>query len=252
MRLGWRVAWSCCVLLGSVGRAGAQDADAENRARILFEQANEAADHERFADARRYFEESLTVLARPATAFNLAQVLRSVGALRESERRLVALEAAEYGPVPDHLVRGVAQLLVQVRGEIAVLDVMVDGIDEASVRVDADEPRAVRSGARERFRIDPGQHIVIARAPDGRSLDRAIRAATGRRVAITFGFEESASPSPSVPRDEGGSLAWLAWTAGGVALVAAAIAVVVIVSAPATREPLTDPVWGQAIALDAR
>jgi hypothetical protein len=241
--------------LAAATPASAQDVAPEDgsapsavRARELFEQANAAADREDFVRARAAFEESLSLLPRPATALNLAQVLRSMGSLRECTRVLEALDRGDYGAVSDRVRDLAGQLAAEAAHELASVELRVEGADQASVRIDADEPIEVRAAEPSIAVLDPGEHLVVARTGDGRSVEQSLRLTVGESRTLRLEMP------PLVPvRDtpaEGPDLAWLGWTLGGVALAGVIVAVVlgVVLSAP-SRDAVTDATWGQASAL---
>lgn len=243
----------CILVLSSAAPALAQT-DAAEQARVRFEEANAAADAEDFVEARRLFEESLALLPRPATAANLAQVLRSMGALLESERVLEAIEAGTYGEMSERLAPLVASSLVEVRADLGVLSIAITGASSASVRVDAADPVTIDAGGRE-IRVDPGSHLVLAHTDDGRSLERSIHLATREHLVLDLAFPpvvaSSAGPSsPGEATSGGEDLGWLGITLGVIgALVVAGVVVGIVLATGPSIDAASDPVWGSASAL---
>lgn len=239
---------SACALVAS--SAGAQTPAETDRARQAFEEANAAADEDRFADARLLFEESLRILPRAATALNLAQVLRSLGELNESERLVDRILAGEYGAATDTVRERAEALRAQLAPAFAHVTVELEGAERASVRVDEEASVDVTAAEAHELRLDPGSHRLRVRSPDGRSLEREVRLGMGERSHVTLTLEPLAPGVTSEVVSGGEDLTWVIGVVIGVVVVGAGVGIAVgVATAPPTIDTVRDPVWGEATAL---
>ncbi|MGE0791276.1 MAG: hypothetical protein AB7S26_36720 [Sandaracinaceae bacterium] len=207
-------------------RAAAQSEDGDvARARAAFEEANAAADADRFADARILFEESLRLSPRPATALNLAHVLRSLGAITESEGYLRGILAGAYGPLNQVVRTRTEALLGELPAAYGHLTVELRGAERARLRVDEGEERALEAGAGE-LRLDPGDHVVAVRTDSGPELTRSVRLASGERVRLVIDLADQTHARGD--ESSGGSddaIGWIVGTLIAVVVVGAAVGV---------------------------
>jgi hypothetical protein len=212
----------------------APSSEAEREALRLFNEARDAFEERRYADARRSLERSLELAPRGATAMNLARVLRSLGAPVEAERVLEAILDGDYGePTGERRADAIA-LRAEVVREIARLEITIRG-GAASVRVDGERVRSAEDGRSFEHRVDPGRHVIIATSSDGRAADREIVVEPGERAAVEI---DLGAVPPAV--DEGAP-AW-PWILAGTGLaLAAGAAVLIIVLATSDPEPVGDP-----------
>lgn len=239
--------WCALLVVATASSAGAQPNPSSDlaEAQRLFEQANEAADRLEFGDARRLFERSQALAPRAATALNLALVLRSLGALVESERYASDVQTGRFGEPTPALAEAATALLLEVRARIATLEITVLGADRASVQVDGQNAVAVDVDEPMIARVDPGAHRVVVRTATGQSIEREVMLDPGAREPLVFHFDPVGGEIIDPPPPD---FEWLAWTAATLALVGAAIGIVVGVElAPPSVERVEDPVWGAAV-----
>jgi hypothetical protein len=231
-------------------RAFAQDAPAsedavpsspdEAEALRLFNEARAAFEERRYADARRGLERSLELAPRGATAMNLARVLRSLGEVVAAERVLDAIVDGRYGePTAERRAEAI-DLRTEVRREIARISISMRGAETAVVRVDGERIRSLADGASFEHHVDPGRHVVVATAADGRSSEREVAVEPGERARVAIALD-TVPVARSGDDDDDGISPWI-WVALGGLLVAggAAVAVVLLVTS-ADPEPVGDP-----------
>jgi hypothetical protein len=48
--------------------------------------------------------------------------------------------------------------------------------------------------------VDPGEHVIRAQAPDGRSIERTFKLAEGEQTSVELKFPQAEQPAPSAPR----------------------------------------------------
>jgi hypothetical protein len=133
------------VFFASSSAARAQSSP-EDRARVLFERAIVELEAGRRDAAIAGLRESLEVHATPATAFNLAIALGDRGDVREGVEILRAVIDGRYGPVPAERIESARTTLASMRGNLALLELRIEGADAARL-------------------IVPGRTIEIAREP---------------------------------------------------------------------------------------
>ena len=137
------------------------------RARRLFEEAMTSMDDGAYDVAIERFEASLALAPRPATAFNLALALRGAGRIREATATLAALRVRVAGP--------------------PTLELRIDG-----ERVEA------QPGAWVEERLDPGEHVVTASAPDHATIEHPIALARRAWSELDLTLEPASDTRPGV------------------------------------------------------
>lgn len=235
----------------SASVALAQDVD---RARERFDEGRAqlaAGQHEAAVVA---FEESLALAPRTATEVNLAIALAHVGRLRDAVARFETLLAGTELSAEQR--SDLERRIGEARAALGRLHVRVEGAAAADVQVDGERVGVATSSAEVAFTLDPGEHVVEARAGE--------HAWPPRRVAITSGGETllylraadlpvQEHPSPrATPRreaslppvapadaDDDESASWYWWLIAG-AGVAAAAAVVAILLWPSDGPDVVD------------
>lgn len=127
--------------------------------------------------------ESLAIVPRPATAFNLALALRGAGRLRDAITQLDALLEGEHGALrPEQ--RGEAETLRrEAAADLATLRIHAHGAPAIELRVDGERIERSVEGVVE-TRVDPGEHVVTASAPDHATVERRVRVMRGAAAEI--------------------------------------------------------------------
>jgi tetratricopeptide (TPR) repeat protein len=187
------------VLLAAHPRAHAQAAN-EARARTLFEEASAAMAEGRVADARDAFRTSLALEPRPATAFNLAVTLRESGAFRDALETYDALLDGAYGDLDPGRRTEVERMIRAVQRQLAHLVLTVEGADDVLLRVDGRAVEAVSSGGRVEVAVDPGDHVISARARGAEPVDEQVALEEGETRTVPFVLETI--PEGDEPDDE--------------------------------------------------
>ncbi len=234
--------------------SGAAAQDDTARARALFEEASAAMASGRVAAARDLFSESLTLEPRAATAYNLAVTLRESGDLTEALSTYEALLAGDYGPLEAEKTREVRRAVTAVRRELGRLIIEVDGADEVLLRVDGRALETVSAGSRMEALVNPGDHVVTARAPRSEPAERQIVVESGQSLPISFDLAPpTEAPSSEEEVEDDASLFASPWPwiiFGVVALAGAAVAIAVTAASEPAPEPLPDDlVLGRVMTL---
>lgn len=154
-------ALTVAALASGASAQAAPSAESAREARALFDQGIAASDAGRYADAVVAFERSMQLRASPVVLRNLAIAYRGVGRLLDAAR---AFEQYFANPGARATAEDLARLRAEYDGmqrEIPELRFRVVP-EGASVTVDG---RAVSDRAAA-LRIDPGQHVIEARAED--------------------------------------------------------------------------------------
>ncbi len=164
-----------------------------------------------------------------------AQIERKAGRLRSARDELFTcaddgcprLVRSDCDRWLDEVRDSVPKLVVVARGPLD------DDIRGVRITVDGTELATPLDGAP--FEVDPGEHAVVCRAPNGTSVSVAALVAAGERtrtVVCRFDRAEPATPVVTVPRPTPGDRPatrasrspWVVWGLGGVALAAAGAA----------------------------
>jgi hypothetical protein len=178
---------SAFALLSPAARAG--DAAA---AEALFDAGLEALQDERYGEACPKIEESHRLEARPGTLFTLADCWRLAGKtatalarfeeyLRVFERMSAAEQAKQRGR-ERHAQKHVAEL----SAVVPRLIVRLSAKSSAGATV---ERNGIALGAPSlgvALPVDPGEHVLVVRAPDGSSASKTLRLAPGESRKVTL------------------------------------------------------------------
>lgn len=196
------------VVEGAAPTEEAAPADEEDpavaEARALFDRGRQLADQRRFSEAAEAFDRSLALVERPSTAFNLAlchyALGRHVEAIDVLERYRSEADPVEEGPAYEEA----AQMLAHARRSVGTLVVEVSPPD-ARVSVDG---RTIEGGATRTARVNPGPHVVRARAPHHRELLLEVEVDRGETVRRAAQLTDGRTPArlsirvPDLPEAE--------------------------------------------------
>ena len=198
----------CCALglLATATPARADDPRDDAGARVLFGEGRTLADAGRYAEACRKFEESLRLAPGVGTSFNLADCQEHLGLTATAWARFMDVAAATRlaGQVErERVARSraaaleprLARLVVEVTGPVDGQTVLRDGLPLGVPAWGAAVP------------VDPGPHVVEARAPGRVSWTQTATvpdAATTVVVAVpalaALAPPEAPTPPPAVAR----------------------------------------------------
>ena len=200
------------------------DADAKpsaadvNTAKVAFA---EGTDLRAAGDLPRDLERLRAAYAAVPTPITGLEVGRTLAQMnRPSEARAALRDAANMPPSPTESERAkqaraeAAKLAAELDAKVATLDVRADP-DAESITVD-DKPVA---NAREPVIVDPGHHVVVARARGGREGRAEIDAGAGERKEVRV---TSAAPEPRTHLRIHPAT-WVGVTMAGVGLLGGAI-----------------------------
>ncbi len=222
---------------------GAGDVSAENEAEAerLFRSAQSAFAERRYADARRALEASLALAPRSATAINLARVLLSVGEPLAADATVEGLLEGRYGELSDERRSEARSLRDEATRQIVTIRIRAEGDGPFVIRVDGARVARIDSAAEHVEEADPGDHVVVVTADDGRTEERTVRLDPGQTRAITIDLGSAPEAADGSASDGGPWLA-IGIGLGAAALVAGAIVVAVVVaSSHGDTQPRLDP-----------
>ncbi len=240
------VCW-CAAFLWAPFASPARAQDAEARARAVFQEGLELADHGDWATAATRFATALEAHDAPPLRFNLARCFDRLGRLVEALEQLDALESGGHATpavrssaqrLRDEIAPRIGRLVVQLRRGDPTMRVEIDNhpldaaeLDQPVLADPGTRHIALWRGDRELDAIDVvvaegGVSHVVLTAPDGGpapSVDPALAA-------------DPAPPLEVAPPERSSDLAaqWWLWTIVGVVVVGAGvgIAVGVVASQP--------------------
>ena len=175
---------AACAPVGlvSVGAAHAQDAAARAESRTRFERGVELLGDGSFADAVRELEAARSLYPTASIHFNLGLAYRGTGRARDAIASFERFLAAMGTTGDPGRVEEVNRYLRTLRSTLARVRVQVSPAN-AQVSVDG-EPIAVGEIA-----LDPGAHVIEARAPGHRELRREIRLEPGSSSTEVLSLE---------------------------------------------------------------
>ncbi len=205
-------------------KPAAQTESTEAKARELFEEAMQAMGVGNAALGRDLLRRSLALDARIPTRYNLGIALRKTGQTTEA---IDTFEGLLNERVLSHAHRAeIEEQLKGAKAELAILTVDLAGADGASIELDGQPVGEATGETPLRLVIDPGPHIVTARA--GGTSQQKIDAGPGETVAVTLHVlsitERDRANKEKRRRKRAG------WISGGVAVVAAIVVTAVVVS----------------------
>ncbi|MCC7540152.1 MAG: tetratricopeptide repeat protein, partial [Deltaproteobacteria bacterium] len=173
------VVGTCFVARADGPTAVVRDDDSLTRdhARELFLHGIELSDQVRWAEALDWFRESYVRRAAAAPLLNIGIALRAIGRHREAAETFTQFLAVFGGRNAEH-----DRLARQYRDEAlgSVARVRVRGLPRgASLSVDGRAARGERAGDEVVVVVDPGEHVVMARSRDGRTVRETVRLVPG-------------------------------------------------------------------------
>jgi hypothetical protein len=193
----WRVALAALALaLASGPVARADTAPGQELARRAFDEGVRLEKKGDYAAALEKFREAESLKATPGVRFHKAYVLEMLGRLATA---IEAYEAAEELATAE----GRSEVVLAVRARVEPLRARVP---ELAVRV-----RTPPSGTEvlldarvlspalldgTSFRIDPGEHTLVARAPEHETFSRSFQTFEGRTTSLDVALRPLPGPAP--------------------------------------------------------
>lgn len=191
-RVRRRRAWLLAVTIGltAVAPVVAREAAAapsradRAEARAAWQKGRREAARRRWDEAEAAFREADDLVPSVQHKLDLARVLEAQGRVREASEVLDALDASKE-PDAGGVRRAAAELRRRVERRLATIVVEVSGPSSGLVvDVDGDE---VEPG--EAVRVDPGKHLVRAKADGWVPMEQTVELAERQTEAVTFALE---------------------------------------------------------------
>ncbi len=264
MRRSWH-AWGIAAAVLLVGAGARADAPAPASA-DSFDYGLSEMLAGRYATGCPALEASFRADPRPGTLFTLADCDRKWGktasALARFEEYLALYERMPEGERGRAKERERASIATSERATlertVPLLAVRLPPDAPAGTRVWRDDAEVTGPALAAKVPVDPGEHVVRAQLPDGRSIEQRVTIAAGEQQSIVIVLPAAApaptpvaSPLPPAPQTtptpattEPRSHATWTYVAGGVGIAALAVASVTGAVALAKRSdasPVCDP-----------
>ncbi|HVY29483.1 MAG TPA: hypothetical protein VHB79_23150 [Polyangiaceae bacterium] len=189
--------WLCA------GLALAQPTPAQKEtARGLMAEGRELRDQGDMAAALTRFSAADSIMNVPTTGFEVAATQAQLGQLveaRETLRRVLALPQSPDDPEPFNEARSKARALdQQLAARIGSLRFAPSGSSEAALDISVDGERVPRAVLSLPFRVNPGNHQIVARSR-GRELRREVVVAESQAIEVPLPFDSDATPAAAPP-----------------------------------------------------
>lgn len=225
-------------------------------------QLRDAGDHD---GALRKYRAAYAVVPSPVTGLACARELIALGQLTEARELLSELNRLPVTSTETdegRKARGeVATLLTEISAKIPVVEVAVHGVDDdRQITLEIDGRTVPAIAAAEGWRVNPGTHAIVARAPQRIDQVATVRVAEGERKKIELTFPPPtatkatpksastptppASTSPTAPAttpapiaaqpdssSSGGTMRWVGIGSAGAGVIAMGIGGLVALSA---------------------
>lgn len=196
------IALGACLWL-CAGLALAQPTPAQKEtARGLMAEGRELREQGDMAGALTRFSAADSIMNVPTTGFEVASTQAQLGQLveaRETLRRVLALPQNPDDPEPFNEARNKARALdQQLAGRIGSLRFAPSGVAEGALDISVDGERVPRAVLSLPFRVNPGNHQIVARS-QGRELRREILVAESQAIEVPLAFDSDAKPVAAPP-----------------------------------------------------
>jgi hypothetical protein len=234
------------LLASAQAQAQVSAADRET-ARSAMQEGRDLRDKGDLKGALQRFKSADDIMHVPTTALEVARTQVSLGLLIEALDTIAAIRktpalAEDPAPFKDARLKA-DELDAQVEGRVPSLTISVSGAGEGetpAISVDGVSlPAAVANVPR---KVDPGHHVVSARAPSGRAKTE-VDVAEGEKkdVALVLASGGESPEGENQPSDQGaeaphgvvhtpGALTWAGIVVGGAGLITGAITGVMTLS----------------------
>lgn len=173
-------------------------ADARAEAQALLAEGNRAAATRDWSTALSKFEEAYRIFSSAKILLNQGTVLRALGRNADAANAYQAyLDSSEADPrkksEAETLLRDLDKRVARLRVELHTA---------AAVRIDG---RAVGEGTSIALRVEPGDHVLVAQAPDVSPIERRFSARAGESHTLELAAPPPKPIVPVAPSGEGDS-----------------------------------------------
>ncbi|MBI5533847.1 MAG: tetratricopeptide repeat protein [Deltaproteobacteria bacterium] len=208
--------------LAAAAQQPAAQGDAAQRAQTLFNNGRAALDRGDIAGACSMLSESLALVKRPSTLYNLAQCEAKQGKLRSAAEHMKgALDTLEPGDPRVPLAR--AQL-AELDQQLPRLALQLAPGTPAGCVVLVDDVQLEAASIGTQMTLDPGEHRLVVRVPGREEAATVVKLAPGDRRSVTLATgaplpTTSSSPPPAAaapPERASNTKRTLGWVIGGV------------------------------------
>ena len=171
-----------------------------------------------------------------ATAFNLAIVLRNAGQARRALGLLDELARGTYGEMPESRREALAAQRATTLASLATVVVTLPPMegDGGEISMDGLDTRPTMASATVTFHVDPGEHVIVLTCAGYEPWRYVLSVSRGERLEVR------ARPNSSPVGNENDELLIGLAIGGGVALVAGAIILGVILSSGSEQPQCRD------------
>jgi hypothetical protein len=216
--MGWRVVWLLLLSIYPTSRAWAQAGTAQD----WFHRGVALSRTAQWPEARAAYLRSLELAPRVSTYFNLATATLKLKLGRET---LLALE--DFTRLADPRVH--TEFLAEaarMRAEALQLTgtvMLTAAPDDTTVEIDQ-EARRWPVGSDYQVSLDPGQHVLVLRAPSYIARSLQVDVTRGSTTRLTPALSRVPVPAPPLVKADKGAYVW-----GGVAAVGLGVLATVLV-----------------------
>ncbi|MBI5533347.1 MAG: tetratricopeptide repeat protein [Deltaproteobacteria bacterium] len=171
----------------------------EQQRAVLYKEGLTLADQGRWSEAVEKFRQVVSIRSAPPALFTLGQAEEKLGRLasaeRTYERALADARATNNPQVADASIRAIAALTPRVPRLIVRLDRSVVGLDPTTIVATVDGERIALDTP---TKVDPGDHVVRARAPGKSTFEAKALLVQSRTFEVLLQFvAEGAPPAPT-------------------------------------------------------
>jgi hypothetical protein len=217
-------------------------ADDTEEARRLFDEGTAAIHDGHPARARDLLERSLALVPHQATVWNLILALDRSDGLRRAGELCDELLEGGYGELEGAKLdeaRATCDGLAEATPQLVLVGT---GASRIALHVDGETVGVVRDRGEMMVPVDPGRHVVRAAIPDGEVSEQVIvelsRGARERRVLEAPRAIDLGSNDPEPVDEGGGPWPWILGISGVAVVAAAVVLTVVLVSASSGPQPI--------------
>lgn len=191
--LAWAGAFALAMTRGRPAHAaGGGDAAAERERSALYAEGVALANAGKWDEAEKRFRRVVAIRSAPPALFTLGQAQEHIGQLATAERTYDAAlaaaraagstdVAAAAGKALEAIELRVPRIVVHLAGSVPGATVTIDG---ASVALE------------QSVKLDPGWHVVAARAPERQPFEERTNLAPGQSAEVTVRLDPAAEAPP--------------------------------------------------------